>query len=119
MSERGEGFRVLLRMQIHPGMEQDFEKAWYSIGDVITTHPANLGQWLMAGLDEPGVYYIVSDWVDEPRFREFEHSAEHVEHRQKLHPYRASGSMATMRIVYHLRGAAEGAPRATGARAGE
>lgn len=27
--------------------------------------------------DEAGVYYIMSDWVDEPRFREFEHSWEH------------------------------------------
>lgn len=111
MSNRGEGFRVMLRMHIHPGMEAEFEKVWHSVGDVITRQPANLGQWLMASEDEPGVYYIISDWVDEPSFREFEHSAEHVEHRQKLHPYRSGGSMTTMRIVYHLRGAAAEAPR--------
>jgi heme-degrading monooxygenase HmoA len=103
----GGGFRVLLRMQIKPGMEADFERVWLEIGDSVTSHPANLGQWLARG-DEDGVYYIVSDWVDEPKFREFETSDRHLEHRQKLHPYRSGGSMATMRIVAHLEGSAAG-----------
>ncbi|GGV39999.1 antibiotic biosynthesis monooxygenase [Actinomadura cremea] len=100
-------FRVMLRMQIKPGVEAEFEDVWRSVGDVITGHPANLGQWLMRSAEEPGIYYIVSDWVDEPRFREFEHSDEHVEHRQKLHPYRSGGSMTTMHVVHRLRGAAD------------
>lgn len=109
-----EGFRVMLRMQIKPGMEADFETTWRSVGDVITGHPANLGQWLMRSAEEPGIYYIVSDWVDEPRFREFEHSAAHVEHRQKLHPYRSGGSMTTMHIVHRLAGAGAVLPAAAG-----
>lgn len=99
-------FRVMLRFEIKAGMERGFEEAWLSIGNVITDDPANLGQWLMKGADEDGVYYVMSDWVDEPRFRAFEHSDAHVEHRSRLHPYRTGGSMSTMNIVYALPGAA-------------
>lgn len=100
-------FRVMLRMEIKSGMEDEFERVWTEVGDSVTSHPANLGQWLSKGIDEPGVYYIVSDWVDEPKFREFETSERHLEHRQKLHPYRSGGSMTTMHVVAHLPGSAE------------
>lgn len=96
------GFRVVLRLQITPGREKDFEETWFQIGGRITGHPANRGQWLLRSGEEPSVYYIMSDWVDEPTFREFEHSRQHVEHRSRLHPYRTGGSMATMQVVYHL-----------------
>ncbi|MEV6591733.1 antibiotic biosynthesis monooxygenase family protein [Streptomyces acidicola] len=98
----GELFRVLLRFEINPGMEADFECTWLSIGNVITGHPANLGQWLMRSAEEESVYYVISDWVDEKRFREFEHSDAHVEHRTKLHPYRRGGAMHIMSGVHFL-----------------
>jgi len=97
-------FRVMLRMEIKPGRAEEFERTWTEVGDSVTSHPANLGQWLSRSIDEPGIYYIVSDWTDEPRFREFEHSDRHLEHRQKLHPFRSGGSMVTMTVVAHLRG---------------
>ncbi|MFJ4279543.1 antibiotic biosynthesis monooxygenase family protein [Streptomyces massasporeus] len=101
-------FRVMLRMQIKQGMEADFERVWQEVGDSVTGHPANRGQWLAKSTteDEEGIYYIVSDWVDEPRFRQFETSDTHLRHRTKLHPFRSGGSMATMRIVASLAGAA-------------
>lgn len=102
-------FRVVLRMQIYPGLEQEFEQTWYQVGRTVTDHPANLGQWLASGHEETGVYYITSDWTDEARFREFEHSAEHLAHRAKLHPFRVGGSMSTMRVVYAMTGAAAAA----------
>ncbi|MEV5708035.1 antibiotic biosynthesis monooxygenase family protein [Actinoallomurus sp. NPDC052274] len=105
MGERGEVFRVMLRMHIHPGMEQDFEETWHKVGHAITGHPANIRQWLSRSLDEDGVYYVVSDWIDEPSFREFEHSDGHLEHRTKLHPFRSSGTMTTMRIIHEMTGA--------------
>lgn len=95
-------FRVMLRMQIKPGMDKEFERTWYQVGDAVTQHPANRGQWLSKSEEEEGVYYIVSDWVDEPRFREFEKSDRHLEHRTKLHPYRSGGSMTTMTVVYDM-----------------
>lgn len=95
-------FRVMLRMQIKPGAAAEFERTWADVGDSVTSHPANLGQWLARSNDEEGVYYIVSDWVDEPRFREFELSDKHLEHRQKLHPYRSGGTMTTMTVVAFL-----------------
>jgi heme-degrading monooxygenase HmoA len=97
-------FRVQLRMRIKAGCEAEFERVWQEVGDSVTDHPANLGQWLARSLDEEGVYYITSDWTDEERFREFERSDRHLTHRQKLHPYRSDGSMVTMRIVAALTG---------------
>ena len=101
-------FRVMLRMQIKPGMEAGFEQMWQEVGDSVTGHPANRGQWLAKSTaeDEDGIYYIVSDWVDEPQFRAFETSDTHLQHRTKLHPFRSGGSMATMRIVASLEKAA-------------
>ena len=103
MPANGDGvFRVELTMHIHPGKEDEFEKTWLSIGDAVTGHPANLGQWLSRSDEEPGTYIIVSDWLDEPRFREFEKSERHLEHRKRLHPLRAGGTMTTMHVVHHL-----------------
>jgi heme-degrading monooxygenase HmoA len=63
---------------------------------------ANRGQWLSKSAEEDGIYFVVSDWDDEPRFREFEHSEGHLHHRQKLHPYRIDGSMTTMHVVCEM-----------------
>ncbi|GAA3732024.1 heme-degrading monooxygenase HmoA [Spinactinospora alkalitolerans] len=97
-------FRVMLRMEIHAGKREEFERTWLAIGDSVTSHPANLGQWLSRDAEDPGVYYIVSDWESEARFREFETSERHLRHREKLHPYRSAGAMTVMHVVSHLPG---------------
>ncbi|MGC4994530.1 antibiotic biosynthesis monooxygenase family protein [Nocardia salmonicida] len=99
-------FRVMLTMQIKSGMEEEFERTWLQIGDGVTSHPASLGQWLSRSCDEGGIYYIVSDWLDEPSFREFETSKRHLLHRQQLHPFRSGGTMTTAHVVAHLPAAA-------------
>jgi heme-degrading monooxygenase HmoA len=95
-------FRVELTMRVHPGKEDEFERTWLRIGSAVTDHPANLGQWLSRSDEQDGTYVIISDWVDEPRFREFERSPGHLEHRRLLHPLRAGGSMTTMHVLHHL-----------------
>lgn len=97
-------YRVLLRMQVVPGQEEPFERAWHDGAGTIAQEPANVGQTLSRCDDEAGVYYIVSDWVDEPSFRAYETSARHQEHRARLHPYRSAGSMTTMTVIDTLRG---------------
>ncbi|MFI6496463.1 antibiotic biosynthesis monooxygenase family protein [Nonomuraea typhae] len=96
------GFRVILTMNIRSGMQEEFERVWRSVGAAVTDHPANLGHWLMRSTGDEGVYYICSDWVDERRFREFEESWEHGEHRALLHPYRESATITTMHVVGSL-----------------
>lgn len=108
MSKPQPVFRVLLRMQVISGTEQEFERTWCQVGGAITAHPANLGQWLAKSQEEEDVYYILSDWTDEPRFREFEHSEAHLAHRARLHPFRSGGSMTTMEVLYAMTGAAGG-----------
>lgn len=92
-------YRVLLRMQVVPGREEQFEEAWRTGAETIAAEPDNLAQWLSRSQDEDGVYYIVSDWRDEPSFRAYETSERHRRHRARLHPYRSSGSMTTMTVV--------------------
>lgn len=108
MSERRPGFRVILRMQIKPGMAEGFERTWHEVAEAVTEQPANLGHWLMrsAVADEQDVYYIGSDWIDEGLFREFESSPTHIEHRTRLHPYRVAGTISLMEVLDHKRGAA-------------
>ncbi|KUO20118.1 antibiotic biosynthesis monooxygenase family protein [Streptomyces dysideae] len=104
------GFRVLLRMEIEPGREADFEKAWLAGTDAVTGHPANLGQSLAREQGPGSTYVIVSDWVDEPRFREFEESPAHLEHRATLHPFRKGGTFHVMEVLHRIEGrAADGA----------
>lgn len=99
-------FRVMLRMEIRPEAGAAFVEEWHRGTDAVTGHPANLGQWLSQDTGSPGTYWIVSDWVDEPRFRAFEESPAHLEHRARLHPYRTGGSFHTMEIVAHIPGQA-------------
>jgi heme-degrading monooxygenase HmoA len=101
-------YRVLLRMQVVPGQEPQFERAWRAGAHTIAQEPANVAQWLSRSDDEPNVYYIVSDWRDESSFRAYETSERHRLHRARLHPYRSSGSMTTMTVLAAERGAGEG-----------
>lgn len=92
-------FRVLLRMQAVADREGDFESAWLEVGARVADQPGNLGQWLMRSHDEPGVFYVMSDWVDEAHFRDFEHGDVNAGNRRRLQAVRASVSMTTMRVV--------------------
>lgn len=92
-------WRVMLRLQIKPTMGPDFEKTWLAVGSSVTNNPCNHGQWLLRDAEEKDIYYIISDWSTREDFEQFERSEAHLGHRQKLHPYRISGSMQTMEIV--------------------
>jgi heme oxygenase (mycobilin-producing) len=102
--------RVVLRMEIVAGQEERFEQAWQEGARIIAQEPANVGQWLSRSNDEPGVYYIVSDWVDRPGFLDYERSERHRLHRARLHPYRRAGSMTTMDVVAAVPGETTGQP---------
>src|SRR5207248_9914012 len=79
----------------------EFERAWLDADEDRAAEPASLHRTLRSST-ESGVYFIVSDWVDEDGFRAFEDSAVHLAHRAKLHPYRSSGSFTTMHVVHAL-----------------
>ncbi len=95
----GATFRVLLKVEVKDGLEAGFEREWLAGSDAVAGHPANRGHWLSRDDKDPHTYYVVSDWTDEESFRAFEGSPTHLEHRQRMHPYRTGGSMTTMRIV--------------------
>jgi heme-degrading monooxygenase HmoA len=99
MAAQAGAFRVLLTVQVKPGMEADFEKVWAEGSKEVTAQRANLGHTLARSAKEASVYYVVSDWTDRDSFLAFESSAEHVRHREKLHPYRTGGSLAMMHLV--------------------
>lgn len=92
-------FRVFLTVGVKPGMEDEFERAWQEGSDAVTAHPANLAHELARSEQERSVYFVISDWKDRESFLAFESSPDHVRHREKLHPFRESGSLALMRVV--------------------
>jgi heme-degrading monooxygenase HmoA len=94
-------FRVVLEIEVAAGRGAGFETAWRPVADAIGLDPANLGQWLLRDAGRPDRYVVVSDWLDEERFRRFETSAAHVANRRALAPYRVGGSMHTTVIVAH------------------
>ncbi|WP_267242545.1 NAD(P)-binding domain-containing protein [Streptomyces sp. PR69] len=116
-------FRVILRMEIRPGTQDDFERTWWEVGSAIARQPANRGQTLTRATEGEGgapVYYVITDWTDEESFRAFEVSEAHVGHRKRLGRYRTGGEMTTTQVVYEIPPAAA-APRApaAGGSAGE
>ncbi|WP_042389000.1 antibiotic biosynthesis monooxygenase family protein [Streptacidiphilus melanogenes] len=94
--------RVLLRMEVRPGTEADFEQTWLEIGRRIAEQPANLGQQLVRSTTDPHVYFVVTDWADETSFRTFELSAPHQENRAALNRFRVAGEMTVTRLVHRL-----------------
>ncbi|WP_199847940.1 antibiotic biosynthesis monooxygenase family protein [Streptomyces dysideae] len=100
-------YRVILRMEIFPELAGDFERTWREVGEAISREPDNLGQTLVRDTEEEGVYWVLTDWTDEPRFRAFEVSARHVVHRLKLKPYRRGGAMHVTEVVHRIAPATE------------
>ncbi|WP_019358410.1 NAD(P)-binding domain-containing protein [Streptomyces sp. AA1529] len=95
-------FRVMLRMEIHPGKEQEFEETWRQVATGIAREPANRGQKLLRSVEDKSVYHVLTDWTDEPSFRAFELSEAHVENRRRLQPFRRGGEMAVTETVHEL-----------------
>ncbi|GGS91684.1 antibiotic biosynthesis monooxygenase family protein [Streptomyces cinerochromogenes] len=92
-------FRVLLTVRVRPGTEAEFERAWEEGSKEVTAQSGNLGHTLARSAQEESVYFVVSDWTDRDSFLAFEKSPEHIAHREKLHPFRAGGSLAMMHLV--------------------
>ncbi|MFE9392274.1 NAD(P)-binding domain-containing protein [Streptomyces sp. NPDC006784] len=95
-------FRVMLRMEIHPGKEQEFEETWRQVATGIAREPANRGQKLLRSVEDESVYHVLTDWADEPSFRAFELSEAHVENRRRLQPFRRGGEMVVTETVHEL-----------------
>jgi heme-degrading monooxygenase HmoA len=98
-------YRIMLTMKILPGRDREFEETWLTVGDRISRHPANLGQWFVRSQDEASTYFVVSDWTDEESFREYERSPKHEEHRKTLQPLLAGVAMLTGTVLTYLTGA--------------
>ncbi|MBO8198092.1 NAD-binding protein [Streptomyces smyrnaeus] len=95
-------FRVMLRMEVHPGRRQEFERTWLQVATGIAREPANRGQKLVRSVDDEHVYYVFTDWADESSFRTFELSEAHVENRRRLQPFRRGGEMVVTETVHDL-----------------
>ncbi|MGP3988008.1 NAD(P)-binding domain-containing protein [Streptomyces sp. 3N207] len=95
-------FRVMLRMEIHPNKRQEFENTWRQVAAGIAREPANRGQTLVRSVEDENVYYVLTDWADEPSFRTFELSDAHVENRRRLQPFRRGGEMVVTETVYEV-----------------
>lgn len=100
------GLRVLLRIDIAPGREAEFEELWRSHAEYIRALADNHGQQLLRLHGGSGSYTVLTDWTDEPSFRAFEQSAEQQAYLKRLWPLRAGGEMRLLEPLYELTPAA-------------
>jgi heme-degrading monooxygenase HmoA len=97
-------FRAVLQMQIHPGLEVEFERVWLELDRHLAGDPGSLQRSLLRSATEDGVYFLVSDWVNEAAFRAFENGPVHLALGTRLHPYRAAASSSAMYLVHQVTG---------------
>lgn len=95
----GPAFRVMLRLRVLPGKEEEFERVWREVAEALRDHPANLGHRLLRSTEEDGVYYAMGDWTSEAAFRALQHSEEHAGYRRRLLPYRSEIATTPLRFV--------------------
>lgn len=96
------GLRVLLHIDVASGREAEFETLWQEHARYVNTVPGNRGQSLLRRTGQPGGYVVITDWTDEPTFREFEKSEAQQEYLKRLWPMRVSGMMVLTETVHSL-----------------
>jgi len=96
------GLRVLLRIRISEGHEQEFEELWRGHAETVRRLPGNHGQQLLRTGGTKGDYTVLTDWTDEPAFRAFERSAEQQAYLNRLWPIRAGGEMHLLEPLHRL-----------------
>jgi heme-degrading monooxygenase HmoA len=104
----GDALRVLLRIEVQPGREDEFERVWRQHAEFVRGLADNRGQALYRDRAAGNAYVVETDWADEGAFRAFERSEPQQEYLRRLWPMRAGGSMALLTRLVAL--AAEPAP---------
>jgi quinol monooxygenase YgiN len=99
--------RTVLAMRTREGCEQQFEAAWLSAAETISTLDGCLHQDLVRDADDPRSYLIISDWADRERLDAFGRS----EHRDRLlemvRELRESAQRNTYQVLHSVRGEPE------------
>jgi quinol monooxygenase YgiN len=98
-------FRMQIRMKVRTGRDGEFEDGWLALASAAQAHPANVDQWLARSSQEPGVYFVVSDWTDEEGYRDFLSSPGFRRTIVVLRPFLADDTMSASHVVHHLPGA--------------
>lgn len=93
------GFRMMLRLEIVPGCDADFEATWRAVAAEVSQGSECLRQWLLRVPAEPGVYFIVSDWADAAAFQRFRESPGHDGHASRLKPFQRSMTVTLTEIA--------------------
>ncbi|MFB7719008.1 TcmI family type II polyketide cyclase [Nocardia sp. NPDC056100] len=80
------GFRKILRFDVARDQRAGFERAWDAMGAAARAHPANLDQCLAYDA-EIGCYLLITDWVDEEGYLDFQRSDAHRNAGPELKQY--------------------------------
>src|SRR5881409_3188505 len=99
--------RATLRLNVTPGRERAFERAWRAVAAEVRRAPGNLRQALLRDPAEPGAFVVTSDWDSAEAFRAFERSPEQDALTAPLRALRESASMTVHDLMIHLEGELE------------
>jgi heme-degrading monooxygenase HmoA len=94
--------RATLTVDVRPGQEPAFERAWRAVAAEVRGTPGHLRQALLRDPADPGRFVISSDWESADAFRAFERSPWQEALTAPLRALRASASMTVHDVVDHL-----------------
>ncbi|MBA2558653.1 MAG: antibiotic biosynthesis monooxygenase [Propionibacteriales bacterium] len=97
--------RIVLEMRVLDSCEPaDFLREWDNVSKAVATFSGNLGQALGRSLLDDRIFFVTSDWIDEPSFRAFETSERQDELTAGLRSLRASARMNVQQILIEHKG---------------
>jgi quinol monooxygenase YgiN len=70
-------YRILLEVRVDAARGAELERTWRRMAAVAARRPENIAQSLARDRAEPGVYFVISDWVDEASYDRFARAPEH------------------------------------------
>jgi heme-degrading monooxygenase HmoA len=96
--------RATLTVEVRPGHEPAFERAWRAVAEEVRGTPGHVRQALLRDPGDPARFVITSDWQTADAFRAFERSPEQEALTAPLRALRASASMSIHDLIVHLEG---------------
>ncbi|WP_226367038.1 antibiotic biosynthesis monooxygenase [Pseudonocardia sp. ICBG162] len=91
------GFRAVIELEMTGTDAVRFVAEWPRMAEEVAEAPGCLEQWLF-GPDRDGVV-IMSDWVDEDAFHDFEAGPVHAAHRTRIASVRTGGRFRGLRTT--------------------
>lgn len=94
--------RAVLRMEIRPEDNAEFERVWRAVAGAVSEHWGVLQQTLVRDGEGENAYLVISDWPNSEEFRLFERSEEQDRLTAPLRKLRSSASLSVYEVIEQI-----------------